>query len=143
MFSYLIENLKMIAILMAMYIVSFGVNTLFGVYYNVNAIKEQFSKEKFLSGAAKGAIILVGSALMVVVVSLLPSLIEAFGITMETDLFEDISIAGIAGILLTMTARYLKDAFTKFYNILYKGVDAEADTEEVEDTETTETTTEE
>lgn len=132
MFSYLIGNLKMIAILMAMYIVSFGVNTLFGVYYNVNAIKEQFSKEKFLSGAAKGAIILVGSALMVVVVSLLPSLIEAFGITVETELFEDISIAGIAGILLTMIARYLKDAFTKFYNILYKGgeiEEAEAETE--------------
>ncbi len=119
MFVYLLNNIKLIGVLLAMYIVSFGVNVLFGVYYNTKSIKEQFSKEKLIEGLTKGAIVLIGGLLITTSISMLPSLVESLGITVEDGLFEGVSIAGIAGVLLTMTIRYLKDAITKFYAILY------------------------
>lgn len=119
MFVYLLNNIKLIGVLLAMYIVSFGVNVLFGVYYNTKSIKEQFSKEKLIEGLTKGAIVLIGGLLITTSISMLPSLVESLGITVEDGLFEGVSIAGVAGVLLTMTIRYLKDAITKFYAILY------------------------
>ena len=119
MFVYLLNNIKLIGVLLAMYSVSFGVNVLFGVYYNTKSIKEQFSKEKLIEGLTKGAIVLIGGLLITTSISMLPSLVESLGITVEDGLFEGVSIAGVAGVLLTMTIRYLKDAITKFYAILY------------------------
>lgn len=119
MFVYLLNNIKLIGVLLAMYIVSFGVNVLFGIYYNTKSIKEQFSKEKLIEGLTKGAIVLIGGLLITTSISMLPSLVESLGITVEDGLFEGVSIAGVAGVLLTMTIRYLKDAITKFYAILY------------------------
>lgn len=119
MFVYLLNNVKLIGVLLAMYIVSFGVNVLFGIYYNTKSIKEQFSKEKLIEGLTKGAIVLIGGLLITTSISMLPSLVESLGITVEDGLFEGVSIAGVAGVLLTMTIRYLKDAIAKFYAILY------------------------
>lgn len=125
MFVYLLNNLKLIGVLLAMYIVSFGVNILFGIYYNTKSVKEQFSKEKLIEGLTKGAIVLIGGLLITTSISMLPSLVESLGITVEDGLFEGVSIAGVAGVLLTMTIRYLKDAITKFYAILYNKKDGE------------------
>lgn len=125
MFVYLLNNLKLIGVLLAMYIVSFGVNILFGIYYNTKSIKEQFSKEKLIEGLTKGIIILIGGLLITISISMLPSLVESLGITVEDGLFEGVSVAGVAGVLLTMTIRYLKDAITKFYAILYNKKDGE------------------
>jgi len=118
MFNILINNLQLIIILLAAYLISLGINTLLGIYYNVKQIKEEFSKEKLLNGLARGGIILVGGVLITVVVSLLPEILKQFGISAPDNLFEDLSIVAIAGVLVSSIATYLNDALRKFYSIL-------------------------
>lgn len=118
MFDTLLQNLQLIGILILAFLGSLGINTLLGIYYNLNTLKEQFSKEKLLTGLARGGIILVSGLAITVIVSLLPQILNQFGITADTNLFENISTVAMAGILTSTIAHYLTDALKKFYTIL-------------------------
>lgn len=118
MFDLLIQNLQIIGILILAYLGSLGVNTLLGLYNNLHTLKEDFSKEKLLGGLLRGGIILVGGLVITVIISLLPGLLSQFGITTSTDLFENISVVAMAGVLVSTIVRYLGDALKKFYTIL-------------------------
>lgn len=119
MFETLIANLKLVGVLMAMFIGSFGTNVLLGLYQNIGVAKEQFSKERLVEGLIRGAIVLVGCAILTVIISLLPTCVSAIGITVEDGVMEGISVVAMGGVILSMIIRYLKDAITKFYSILY------------------------
>ena len=119
MFDFLICNFKMIGALLLMHILSFGANTILGMYYNIKNVKEDFSKEKLISGIIKGVIILVSMAFIIVVLSVLPQVVEAFGLSVEEDVFSGISALGMATVMVSIDVYYLKDAIAKLYNILY------------------------
>lgn len=118
MFDVLISNIFLILILIVMYLCSLGVNTLLGIYHNLNNVKENFSKEKFFSGLIKGGIVLIGSLSITAIISLIPSILTTLGITAEAALFESITVAGMGGVLISATAKYLMDAVKKLYSIL-------------------------
>lgn len=119
MLSCLLENLQLIGVLILMYVGSLGANTLLGLYNNINNLKENFSKEKLLNGIIRGGIVLVGSLVITVIISLLPDVLKALGVQTEANLLDGVSIVAIAGVLASMIVRYLKDAVSKFYSILY------------------------
>lgn len=119
MLNCLLNNLQLMGILIAMYVGAFGANTLLGIYSNLAQAKEQFSKEKLIQGLIKGVIVLIGSLAITVIISLLPDTLTALGITVEDGMFEGISMVAIAGVMVTTILRYLKDAMSKFYAILY------------------------
>ena len=119
MLSCLLENLQLIGVLILMYVGSLGANILLGLYNNINNLKENFSKEKLLNGIIRGGIVLVGSLVITVIISLLPDVLKALGIQTEANLLDGVSIVAIAGVLASMIVRYLKDAVSKFYSILY------------------------
>lgn len=119
---------------MVMYLGSFGVNVLLGLYSNIAEAKQSFSKEKFLQGLLRGLIVGIGCFVVTAIISLLPNLVSAIGISVEDGALEGISITAMSGVILSLIFRYIKDALTKFYTILYGNI-------EVEDA--TETTTEE
>ena len=83
MLTCLLNNLQLMGILIAMYVGAFGANTLLGIYSNLAQAKEQFSKEKLIQGLIRGAIVLVGSLLITVIISLLPDTLTALGISVE------------------------------------------------------------
>lgn len=118
MFDLLLKNIQLITILILAYLGSLGINTLLGVYYNLKTVKEQFSKQKLFAGLLRGGIVLLGGLAITVVISLLPAILENFGVEAESGLFENISIVAMAGILVSTIIRYLKDALQKFYAIL-------------------------
>lgn len=118
MFDVLISNIFLILILIVMYLCSLGVNTLLGIYHNLNNVKENFSKEKFFSGLIKGGIVLIGALSITAIISLIPSVLTTLGITAEAALFESITVAGMGGVLISATAKYLMDAVKKLYSIL-------------------------
>lgn len=120
MLTCLLNNLQLMGILIAMYVGAFGANTLLGIYSNLAQAKEQFSKEKLVQGLIRGAIVLVGSLLITVIISLLPDTLTALGISVEEGMLEGISMVAIAGVMVSTILRYLKDAMSKFYGILYK-----------------------
>lgn len=119
MLNCLLNNLQLMGILIAMYVGAFGANTLLGIYSNLAQAKEQFSKEKLIQGLIKGVIVLIGSLAITVIISLLPDTLTALGITVEDGMLEGISMVAIAGVMVTTILRYLKDAMSKFYAILY------------------------
>lgn len=119
MLTCLLNNLQLIGILILMYVGAAGANILLGMYNNISNLKEGFSKEKLLTGLARCGIVLVGSLLITVIISLLPDILKALGVQTDANLFDGISIVAIAGVLSSMIVRYLKDAVSKFYSILY------------------------
>jgi hypothetical protein len=130
MFSTLVENFKLIGILMAMYLGSFGVNVLLGLYSNIAEAKQSFSKEKFLQGLLRGLIAGIGCFVVTAIISLLPNLVAALGITVEDGALEGISITAMSGVILSLIFRYIKDALTKFYTILYGDIEVSEDASE-------------
>ena len=125
MFSTLVENFKLIGILMVMYLGSFGVNVLLGLYSNIAEAKQSFSKEKFLQGLLRGLIVGIGCFVVTAIISLLPNLVSAIGISVEDGALEGISITAMSGVILSLIFRYIKDALTKFYTILYGNIEVE------------------
>lgn len=119
MMTCLLNNLELIGILILMYVGAAGANILLGMYNNINNLKERFSKEKLIAGLTRCGIVLVGSLLITVIISLLPDILKALGVQTDANLFDGISIVAIAGVLSSMIVRYLKDAVSKFYSILY------------------------
>ena len=120
MLTCLLNNLQLMGILIAMYVGAFSANTLLGIYSNLAHAKEQFSKEKLIQGLIRGAIVLIGSLLITVIISLLPDTLTALGISVEEGMLEGISMVAIAGVMVSTILRYLKNAMIKFYCILYK-----------------------
>ena len=119
MMTCLLNNLELIGILILMYVGAAGANILLGMYNNISNLKERFSKEKLIAGLTRCGIVLVGSLLITVIISLLPDILKALGVQTDANLFDGISIVAIAGVLSSMIVRYLKDAVSKFYAILY------------------------
>jgi hypothetical protein len=118
MLLVLLENLRLMGILAILFILSFATNTILGTYYQVNLIKEQFSKEKLLKGLAKGGIILIAGLFITLSLSLLPFGLAEMGITLDEAILEGVSITAVCGVIATGIVHYLKDAITKFYSIL-------------------------
>lgn len=118
MFSLLVENVLLITILVFMYLGSLAANTILGTYHSIANLKENFSKDKLTSGIIRGAIVLGGALMITVIISLLPEVLAAFGITAEAALFEGISVIAMGGVLASTIARYLGDAVKKLYVIL-------------------------
>lgn len=130
MFDLLIENLVLITILVFMYLGSLGANTLLGTYHSLANLKENFSKERFFSGLIRGGIVLGGALIITAIISLLPEVLAAFGITAEAALFEGISVIAMGGVLASTIVRYLGDATKKLYVILgSKNVDVKDEAE--------------
>lgn len=123
MFDILINNLQLITILIFAFLGSLGINTLLGIYYNINTLKEQFSREKLVIGLIRGGIILLSGLAITTIVSLLPEILTQFGISTETNLFENVSTIAMAGILTSTIVHYLTDALKKFYAILNSHTD--------------------
>lgn len=132
MFSLLIENVLLITILVFMYLGSLAANTILGTYHNIANLKEGFSKEKLISGLIRGGIVLGGALMITVIISLLPEVLAAFGITAEAALFEGISVIAMGGVLASTIVRYLGDAVKKLYVILGNKTTAPEIKEEVE-----------
>ena len=132
MFEILLQNLELISILILAFLGALGVNTLFGIYYNLNIVKESFSKEKLITGLIRGAIILIGGLVITAIVSLLPEILEGFGISAVNSLFENVSVVAMAGILITTIVRYIGDALKKFYAILNSHTEIETSNNEEE-----------
>ena len=118
MFEVLLQNLQLIGILILAYLGSLGINTLLGVYYNLNTLKESFFFFLLFTGLLRGGIVLLGGLAITVIISLLPEILAAFGVTTETSLFENLSVTAMAGILASTIVHYLSDALKKFYAIL-------------------------
>lgn len=112
------ENFKLIGLMMILYLISYIINTLLGIYNNTNLLKEMFDRNKLIDGSIKAGIILIASTFFTFSISTLPILINELGIEISQEALDGISITSICIIMVTSILKYLKDALQKFYNII-------------------------
>ena len=78
-------NLTAAAVVIALIFLFQLGNMIFGIYKNVLILKEDFSWEKVRIWAIKAALALLGVAIFVVGISLIPAAIEYIGITIPEE----------------------------------------------------------
>lgn len=130
MFSTLLNNLALISVLVIMYLASMLTNTVLGLYNNISNIRENFSKEKLISGLIKGGITLIGALAIASIISLLPDVLLAFGIQSEGNILESISVAAMGGVIASAVVRYMGDAIKKLYEIIGARMNDETERED-------------
>lgn len=137
MYQAVINNLVTIGWAMLIFLAAYLANVTFSLWYNIKLQKEQFSREKLITGGLKVLTFVVGLTLLCVAVTTLPLFANEVGWAIPeeySDLFADLVIIGA---VLLVSCKYIKEAFTKFTAILNAvAVDIVDNTAELEETQT-------
>lgn len=121
MYQTVIANLVTIGWAMLIFLAAYLANVTFSLWYNIKLQKEQFSREKLITGALKVLTFVVGLTLLCIAVTTLPLFANEVGWAIPeeySDLFADLVIIGA---VLLVSCKYIKEAFTKFTAILNAG----------------------
>lgn len=121
MYQAVIANLVTIGWAMLIFLAAYLANVTFSLWYNIKLQKEQFSREKLITGGLKVLTFVVGLTLLCISVTTLPLFANDVGWSIPaeyTDLFADLVIIGA---VLLVSCKYIKEAFTKFTAILNAG----------------------
>lgn len=121
MYQAVIANLVTIGWAMLIFLAAYLANVTFSLWYNIKLQKEQFSREKLITGGLKVLTFVVGLTLLCISVTTLPLFANEVGWAIPaeyTDLFADLVIIGA---VLLVSCKYIKEAFTKFAAILNAG----------------------
>ena len=121
MYQSVINNLVTIGWAMLIFLAAYLANVTFSLWYNIKLQKEQFSREKLITGGLKVLTFVVGLTLLCISVTTLPLFANDVGWAIPaeyTDLFADLVIIGA---VLLVSCKYIKEAFTKFAAILNAG----------------------
>lgn len=121
MYQAVIANLVTIGWAMLIFLAAYLANVTFSLWYNIKLQKEQFSREKLITGGLKVLTFVVGLTLMCISVTTLPLFANDVGWAIPaeyTDLFADLVIIGA---VLLVSCKYIKEAFMKFTAILNAG----------------------
>lgn len=121
MYQAVIANLVTIGWAMLIFLAAYLANVTFSLWYNIKLQKEQFSREKLITGGLKVLTFVVGLTLLCISVTTLPLFANDVGWAIPaeyTDLFADLVIIGA---VLLVSCKYIKEAFTKFVAILNTG----------------------
>ena len=118
MYQTVIANLVTIGWAMLIFLAAYLANVTFSLWYNIKLQKEQFSREKLITGGLKVLTFVVGLTLLCIAVTTLPLFANEVGWAIPeeySDLFADLVIIGA---VLLVSCKYIKEAFTKFTAIL-------------------------
>lgn len=121
MYQSVINNLVTIGWAMLIFLAAYLANVTFSLWYNIKLQKEQFSREKLITGGLKVLTFVVGLTLLCISVTTLPLFANEVGWAIPeeySDLFADLVIIGA---VLLVSCKYIKEAFTKFVAILNTG----------------------
>lgn len=121
MYQAVIANLVTIGWAMLIFLAAYLANVTFSLWYNIKLQKEQFSREKLITGGLKVLTFVVGLTLLCISVTTLPLFANEVGWAIPeeySDLFADLVIIGA---VLLVSCKYIKEAFTKFTAILNAG----------------------
>lgn len=121
MYQAVIANLVTIGWAMLIFLSAYLANVTFSLWYNIKLQKEQFSREKLITGGLKVLTFVVGLTLLCISVTTLPLFANEVGWAIPeeySDLFADLVIIGA---VLLVSCKYIKEAFTKFTAILNAG----------------------
>lgn len=118
MVETVIYDLKMIGCAILLLLVAWTANAILGTFYNIAIWKDSFDKKKLLSGVVKLLSVCAGTALVSIVISLLPVFLSTYGIQIQAEAMEAFSVIAIAGLYALTIVKYLKECVKKLTDIL-------------------------
>lgn len=125
----MLQNLINIGWAMLIFLAAYLANVAFSLWYNLKVLQETFDRQKLRESCLKVLTFLVGLTPLCTAITALPLFANMVGwpIPAEySDLFADIVIIGV---VLLVTCKYIKEAFTKFTAILNAEPPVPADTQ--------------
>lgn len=106
----ILESIKNIGIALLLLCMFWASNFCFSLYYNINVLKEDFSKDKIKVGIQKIIALVIGLLLLVVALTLMPQFLSAIGFVIQPEWVELFDKLGVVSIIITACMTYGKEA---------------------------------
>lgn len=116
--NLLLNNLILTAISCGFFAVAIAANALFGAFYNVKRLQEQFRKDKLLDTAKQLIVFVIGLSLLSFIVTGFIPFLQLAGLPLDDTNLEYISIAAILLIFAKSTISYTAQALEKVNKIV-------------------------
>lgn len=129
MFYVLFENLKLVSYAAIIFVLAYGANICFSLWYNIKVLKESFSWKKLGTSLMKVMVVIVGIVLLCSAVTLLPYVLSSIGLEIGESTEKFIDIITIITAIVVTCAKYIKEAYYTFESILNSKMTEENKTE--------------
>lgn len=118
MLQVILNNLLYISIAFGVLVLCVVANISASVYYNVARLHERLNFTKFINGVLKMCAIGVTTAILAIVVTLVPYLIELTGVIIPEIANEVFTIGSIILLYFSAIKKYFLEAYNTIKNIL-------------------------
>jgi len=116
--ALLIKNLTYVAWGMVLLAIFWLANFAFSLYYNIKQLNEIFEFKRMLDGFYKLLAVIVGTALMAVGITLIPSFLTIVGLAVSNEVLQAFNILVVIGIYFEATYSYFTQAKETLANIV-------------------------
>lgn len=103
---------------MGLLAVSWLSNFSFSLYYNIQLMKESFEWSKFFDGLLKLVAVVIGTGLLVVVVTFIPVFLQYVGLEIDSGYVEFFNILVIIGVFTKSIYTYVAQSYQTLNDIL-------------------------
>lgn len=116
--TLLLNNLILIAIACGFLAAAVAANALFGAFYNVKRLQEQFRRDKLLDTVKQLVVFVLGLSLLAIIVTGFIPYLKFAGLPIDDSQTEYISLAAILLIFAKSTVSYTRQAIEKVNKII-------------------------
>ena len=111
-------NLQNVGIGMLLFFMAYISNMAFSIYYNIKVLGQSFNKQKMITSIEKLIAFIIGTVLLVVVVTTLPLFSEQVGLTLPEEFVSTFSTLAIMVLPVYASCKYALAAFSKMKQVL-------------------------
>ena len=114
----ILDNLQTVGIGMLLFFLAYGSNMAFSIYYNIKVLGENFQITKIKNSILKLIAWVVGTVLLVVVVTTLPLFSAQAGLELPEDFVNTFSTLAILVLPIYASCKYAMMAYSKMKGVL-------------------------
>ena len=114
----ILDNLQTVGIGMLLFFLAYGSNMAFSIYYNIKVLGENFQITKIKNSILKLIAWVVGTVLLVVVVTTLPLFSAQAGLELPEDFVNTFSTLAILVLPVYASCKYAMMAYSKMKGVL-------------------------
>ena len=114
----MLGNLLNMAYAMGIFLCSYLSNMAFGLYHNVKQLGQPFERERLINSGWKVLSVVLGLTFLVVAATALPNFATLVGWETPAEYTDVLSNIAVIGVCLLASCKYIKEAATKFTEIL-------------------------
>lgn len=115
------NNLQVIGVAFGIFIIAVLANMVASCYHNTHALKENFSTAKLFDGIAKMLSIGITTALLAVIATALPFVLDMASVTMEEGVKEIYTVGAVLALYGKGILKYYKEAYQTENDIMENG----------------------